>query len=111
MNNSNKSQEMTDSDEEADRHKMGCYHCHPEERVYTGRIQTVFEYGASAWVTTAKSELNKAHKVQNQALQIMTGAMWSTLRNGEHHSPSVTGRPSKYYYSRLRNLRDLKTIP
>ncbi|RUS82318.1 hypothetical protein EGW08_009908 [Elysia chlorotica] len=46
--------------------------------MYTGRVRPVLEYGVSAWGTTAKSNLDKITKVQNQATRVITGAMKST---------------------------------
>jgi len=46
------------------------------KKVYIGRTQPVLEYGALAWVPTAKSNF-KLGKIKNQTLQIITGAMRS----------------------------------
>ncbi|CAC5390305.1 unnamed protein product [Mytilus coruscus] len=46
--------------------------------VYQGNVRPHLEYGSSSWMTAAKSHHQTLHKVQNQALQIITGAMKST---------------------------------
>ena len=38
-----------------------------QKTLYTGRIRPVLEYGITAWGTAAKSNLNKANRIQNQA--------------------------------------------
>ena len=48
------------------------------KRLYTGRVRPVFEYGMTAWDTTAKSNFDWVSKVQSQAAHIITGAMKST---------------------------------
>ena len=49
-----------------------------QKKLYTGRIRPVFEYGIATWGTAAKSNFNRASKVQNQATRIITGAVKST---------------------------------
>ena len=46
--------------------------------VYQGSVRPHLEYGATAWSTAAKTNLQSIDKVQNQALRIITGAMKST---------------------------------
>ena len=48
------------------------------KRLYTGRVRPVLEYGMAAWGTTAKTNMDKMSKVQNQAARIITGSMRST---------------------------------
>ena len=48
------------------------------KRLYTGRVRPVLEYGMAAWGTTAKTNMDKRSKVQNQAARIITGSMRST---------------------------------
>ena len=43
--------------------------------VYEGTVRPHLEYGAPAWSTTAKPNQQTLDKVQNQALQLTTGAM------------------------------------
>ena len=45
---------------------------------YTGYVRPVLEYGISAWGTTAKSNLQRVERVQNQNLRAMTGGLKST---------------------------------
>ena len=51
---------------------------HVQRRLYTGRIRPVLEYGMAAWGMLAKTNFEKANRVQNQASRIMTGAIKST---------------------------------
>ena len=46
--------------------------------MYQGTVRPHFEYGSSAWSTTAKTNQQALDKVQNQALRLITGAMRST---------------------------------
>ena len=46
--------------------------------VYQGSVRPHLEYGATAWSTAAKTNLQSIDKVQNQALRIITGAIKST---------------------------------
>ena len=48
------------------------------KRLYTCRVIPVLEYGMAAWRTTAKTNMDKMSKVQNQAARIITGSMKST---------------------------------
>ena len=48
------------------------------KRLYTGRVRPVIEYSMAAWSTTAKTNMDKMSKVQNQAARIITGSMRST---------------------------------
>ena len=43
--------------------------------VYQGVERPHLEYGSTAWASSAKSHLQNLHRVQNQALKIITGAM------------------------------------
>ena len=49
------------------------------KRLYTGRVKPVLEYGMAAWGTTAKTNMDKMSKVQNQAARIITGSMRTTF--------------------------------
>ena len=46
--------------------------------VYMGAVRPSLEYGASAWVTAAKTHTNKLNKVQNIGLRTILGAMKTT---------------------------------
>ena len=46
--------------------------------VYQGSVRPHLEYGATAWSTAAKTNIQSIDKVQNQALRIITGSMKST---------------------------------
>ena len=48
------------------------------KQVYQSTVRPHLEYGASAWMTAAKTHQHTLEKVQNQALRIMTGSMRST---------------------------------
>ena len=48
------------------------------KRLYAGRVRPVLEYGMAAWGNTAKTNIDKMSKVQNQAARIITGSMRST---------------------------------
>ena len=43
------------------------------KRLHTGRVRPVLEYGMATWGTTAKTNMDKMSKVQNQAARIITG--------------------------------------
>ena len=45
------------------------------KQVYQSTVRPPLEYGASAWMTAAKTHQHTLEKVQNQALRIMTGSM------------------------------------
>ena len=45
--------------------------------MYQGTVRSHFEYGSTAWSTTAKTNQQALDKVQNQALGLITGAMRS----------------------------------
>ncbi|KAK3772626.1 hypothetical protein RRG08_006757 [Elysia crispata] len=47
-------------------------------RLYTSRVRPVLEYGMAALGTTAKINMDKMSKVQNQAARVITGSMRST---------------------------------
>ena len=49
-----------------------------QKKLYLGRVRPVLEYGSAAWGTAAKTNFDKAAKVQNQASRIITGALKST---------------------------------
>ena len=72
-----------------------------QKKLYTGRIRPVLEYGISAWGTAAKSNLDKASRIQNQASRIMTGAMKSTPI---HAMETLAGIQT------LENRRDTKIL-
>ena len=48
------------------------------KRLYTSRVRPVLEFNMAAWGTTAKTNMDKMSKVQNQAARIITGSMRST---------------------------------
>ncbi|XP_070173778.1 uncharacterized protein [Littorina saxatilis] len=49
-----------------------------EKTLYEGTVRPQLEYGAPAWSSACKSNLQALDKVQNQALRILTGEMRST---------------------------------
>jgi hypothetical protein len=69
--------------------------------VYQGNVCPHLEYGSSSWMTAAKIHHQTTDKVQNQALQIITGAMKSTpIQSMEE----ITNIPP------LRKRRDCKAM-
>ena len=48
------------------------------KNIYMGAVRPSLEYGASAWVTAAKTHTNKLDKVQNIGLRTILGAMKTT---------------------------------
>ena len=49
-----------------------------QKKLYVGCMGPVLEYRISFWGTAAKSNLEKATRVQNQASRVVTGALRST---------------------------------
>ena len=69
--------------------------------IYQGSVRPHLEYGAAAWSTAAKTNLQSIDKVQNQALRIITGAMKSTPIVAMEE---ITGIQS------LKSRRDIKVL-
>ena len=69
--------------------------------VYQGSVRPHLEYGATAWSTAAKTNLQAIDKVQNQALRIITGAMKST---------PITAMEEVTGIQPLKTRRDMKIL-
>ncbi|KAK7107736.1 hypothetical protein V1264_015601 [Littorina saxatilis] len=67
--------------------------------LYEGTVRPQLEYGAPAWSSACKSNLQALDKVQNQALRILTGAMRSTpiktMESLTGVQPLITRRDTK----------------
>ena len=75
------------------------------KRMYTGGVGPVLEYGMSAWGTTAKSNFDRASKVQNQAAHIITGVMKSIME-----LEAIIGLQSLDNYKRLNQAAKFKRL-
>ncbi|KAK7103078.1 uncharacterized protein [Littorina saxatilis] len=67
--------------------------------LYEGTVRPQLEYGAPAWSSACKSNLQALDFVQNQALRILTGAMRSTpiktMESLTGVQPLITRRDTK----------------
>jgi len=68
---------------------------HTGQKAYTCGIRRVLEYGAPEWAPTATAVFSRLTKIQNEALQISTGAMRSMPILGMEIFTALCS-PSKY---------------
>ena len=64
------------------------------KKVYVGTIRPVLDYRMAASSTAARSNSSKLSRVQNRAMRMTTGAMWSNTHicYGDGHRPAASGR-------------------